>query len=1630
MLDMFSGGIKSKEEILEEIIKQIEDNEQRTRPKQSDTVSDGNKRKPDSRTTDGGQSTDDGRRSEEASQRTGSADAERNNEEIKPIGKGVFGNIYDQFRGKVKEAVDFLLKHKEGDLLGVFHREEIGDIDLVWGDTKAGLRHIFEKHIIKQNDFNNIDEMIDAMDDVISKGKIRKEDNQYVIEKDNNRVVIAETENKNFVVTAYDFIRSVQEKKRNNATESVFGQQTTKSGSSPMYDDNVSVGKDTTKNETTQETKEIKQQIVGKSFKKVSPSSVIEGSTDTFTEYLDIRHSLGEDKYLVDKIVVKNFAPTIDKKGKEVKYDRLESVSPIVMTFDEIKEWLLDAEQVSIKSNINKWSGERKIKEVKLKESEKILIPKQHKATDVVAEPENERKGMLGAVLDVLRKAIGKENVITDSEEAKRVIDEYNGEDVKYMGSRVEARMRQIDKDLVGKSLNSKQQAIVDVFTGKKNNDVIEFKNNDNSHRIVIRQGNENNAGTKHAIFRHYATTSNSFTSDDVLKISYILEKGKIEKKKRGSTTLYEYTLTEKDGTTYTVVTEVDERREVFADFYTNRKTPSAARKTRSEEARALPDSVSDGKDTINSETDKINIQFFKTSGGEVFGFTVNGKIYIDTERAKADTPIHEYTHLWAEALRKVNPKAWEQLKKEMLKQTELMDYVRSNYPEIENEDALIEEVFAHYSGTQGRKRLLEEMNKEKDKHDRAIDKIKVINMFNRLKGLLDRFWNMTKDLFAGKVAGIEKMTAEDFANMTLSSLLNKFNAVKVLQEVTAKNTKRFGQEKEDTDIRYHISKRNSEQIEKLLRNNANITDKEIEAFKQYVEHEQPVAQLSMAKWVGNGSIRLPEDKPTVDEALKICRKDKIDPMRYAAPGEIVKEWRDKNIEEQEEQREYLSPDSYPNVLTNKQDLGHGITVYDIANTKEGQQAVRDLMNDHLTVDGRYYNCWCLLYASESTGILSPQAWNYWNNYNGTQKKVAFKDGKIVSFCASSGSRSEWWDLSDKSHGEKIPVEGKIPNDKLGRSSLMEVDAKTGKAKPVGNKYKGNKKNGLYREWNEEDVLVVSENYKDGKLNGLYERWYDNGQMEVRSNYKDGKLNGLREYWYYNGQMGERANYKDGELNGLYEMWHDNGQMEVRSNYKDGKLNGLREYWYYNGQMGERANYKDGELNGLYEMWHDNGQMEVRSNYKDGKLNGLREYWYYNGQMGERANYKDGELNGLYERWHDNGQMGERENYKDGNVIEHLPLTDDKGTPAPRWEDENILKEDRAAKNIAEPENERKGMLGAVLDALRKAIGEENVITDSEEAKRVIDEYNSRVRPERVIEESKERAERVKDDFDLRRELKEITGAEGYGTNTAYVRGTSQDGTTYEVRVGNHVANFENFDRNNEELPQKIVSIVVMDEKFDKKTARYKSSEEINRELEEKNIDSEFQQIIIDDVKNKSQEEIQQAIEDVLFGMQVLKERGRLLFDSESAISYSKVQKNILETASVSNSKKHQPTVVSSNDGAKILQNLDTLATDFEKLSNQTKYFIGELAKAIGAKRYGSKSEYATFETKNGKIVTIRLADHNAKVSGFDHNDHSNGISVVISAKENKGITNDGNAHIVEYYYDANHKGTGCLIRG
>lgn len=149
------------------------------------------------------------------------------------------------------------------------------------------------------------------------------------------------------------------------------------------------------------------------------------------------------------------------------------------------------------------------------------------------------------------------------------------------------------------------------------------------------------------------------------------------------------------------------------------------------------------------------------------------------------------------------------------------------------------------------------------------------------------------------------------------------------------------------------------------------------------------------------------------------------------------------------------------------------------------------------------------------------------------------------------------------------------------------------------------------------------------------------------------------------------------------------------------------------------------------------------------------------------------------------------------------------------------------------------------------------------------------------------------------------------------------------------------------------------------------------------------------------------------------KEEGQKALDKyNEQVKLARNKKRALDTVVPEDESSFKATAVSSADGAKVVNNLKELAKKSENLSlRDKKNFIGDIADALGAKMRGSKSKYAKFKTDDGTEVTIRLADHNATVSQFDHRGEDNGISIVISRKPNKGVLNDGNAHLVEFFY-------------
>lgn len=183
-------------------------------------------------------------------------------DEPQPIGRDdQWGNVYQWVTGKAREAVDFLRKHKSGYLRGVFHRDEIGDIDLAWGNDKAGLKHIIQRHIVEQDDFNSVEEAVDAIENTVKGGQVISNNKQEcTIDDGKYRVGIAKDSNGNWVVTAYDNSRGKAEKQRNGNTNSpLVVPSTERVSSSDMafsYQESgktISDGKGTENNPNTQE---------------------------------------------------------------------------------------------------------------------------------------------------------------------------------------------------------------------------------------------------------------------------------------------------------------------------------------------------------------------------------------------------------------------------------------------------------------------------------------------------------------------------------------------------------------------------------------------------------------------------------------------------------------------------------------------------------------------------------------------------------------------------------------------------------------------------------------------------------------------------------------------------------------------------------------------------------------------------------------------------------------------------------------------------------------------------------------------------------------------------------------------------------------------------------------------------------------------------------------------------------------------------------------------------------------------------------------------------------------------------------------------------------------------------------
>ena len=228
--------------------------------------------------------------------------------DIKPVGVGAFGNIYNQFRGNAKAAIEFLKKVRGGEAVGALHHKDIGDIDLVWG--KEGTGHSDGYGLSKLVKYHP--EVLDNLQEILNDMRVvSSSKNRVNLESETHKAGVRLTwdgERKSWLLTAFKKETSASDKRTDTAATSLEGDTALSQteGSAAKIDNSSETAKENGEKFSLKEEKtlagvhNITEEKLLKAIKQgglANPSvAVIDSSKQNHEGYGDISLILPSDK--------------------------------------------------------------------------------------------------------------------------------------------------------------------------------------------------------------------------------------------------------------------------------------------------------------------------------------------------------------------------------------------------------------------------------------------------------------------------------------------------------------------------------------------------------------------------------------------------------------------------------------------------------------------------------------------------------------------------------------------------------------------------------------------------------------------------------------------------------------------------------------------------------------------------------------------------------------------------------------------------------------------------------------------------------------------------------------------------------------------------------------------------------------------------------------------------------------------------------------------------------------------------------------------------------------------------------------------------------------------------------------
>ena len=1354
------------------------------------------------------------------------------------------------------------------------------------------------------------------------------------------------------------------------------------------------------------------------------------------------------------------------------------------------------------------------------------------------------------AVIDRLREN-GME-VITDVAEGQKVLDEANGEEVM-----LSAKQKRALETATMADESTNKATVVSSADGAKVQNNLEiladsYKNRPNKAKGFITDlsrslGLEQHEASQYGTF----VTENGKTvtirvSNHNARVSFFDKKG------------------ENDGISIVISNHKnkgllnDGNAHIIEFFYSKQSLQRADSKPLSDIIRSVSEALYSGEfmDTTGlAERQEVNakqireqrmggadgLRFFRTANGEAYGFTVGGRNYVDPRIATSETPVHEYAHLWATALRSGNKEEWQNVVG-LMKDSKVWDEVKKRYPELKTDDEIADEVIATYSGRRGAERLREERRKIAGGDGGVFEKAEAISALEKVKRALKMFWKGVADFLH-----IHYKSAEEVADRVMKDLLDGVDPRKMGDGVDRQRYASLGVSRSlgeeagegeprwaslglseqqldgDDTIRFSLRQEPAPKVtkkgyavfiyKKLKNGGYKLVPKMLSndpgapaqtwlnadtGYMKRDENGEPLQNTNGRASVsvngsqagGNKSNKLAwrpgKHLAMYPNASQFKSPDGTIPkdviffeVEYAADPDLHKQYQrnawELGMNDNGQYRNnqgglpYIPKDSYYLYRTNS--ISEGATPMIITGAYKINRALTDAEAKELNQNAG--GMWCPRKGGDLTeeklkdmGLDDKGLKKMTESFDMDTIKESHDESDEARLLPGYRSREINWEDKDLIHS--IEENGQNIN-----------DYRDGYVAPE------HSEEPTIRFSLDKDKGTVASPSKPSKAeavlrDAVIDRLRENG-MEVITDVAEGQ------------KVLDEANGKGKlQMGDAPETFAERQKLAVEN--RGVVMPGLNETYVEvvkdiprHGYTGTIAEATRQAIQKAKEKYVPEGKVKVLHYDNNGAEfdyvisgNAIEiclspKHQAKSGNKGVHlalAEHLDEVINKSVEvEEHPDyikGKDGKRGEYINPNAIMHrfygVAIID--GVPCRIM---TLMREDARSEEsngIHSYEVQKIEMLDNELPSISNGVGTQiNELSAYPLAKLLKGVEKAYDKGKYLLEESKKRSAGLREQrvyhgsgADGMRFFRTANG-EAYGFTVGgkiYVdpRIATSETPVHEyahlwasaLRSGNaeewqNVVGLMKDSKVWDEVKKRYPELKTDDEIADEVIATYSGRRGAERLREEQRKIAEgdggvfekaeaisalekvklslkrFWKGVADflHIHYKSAEEVaDRVMKDLLEGVDPRK----MGETKDGGVRFNAKQKRALETASLGNAPRSL-TVVSSATGAKILNSIDKLVESLEKSATQPKTFIGNVAKALGASRFGSGSEYATFETKNGDIVTIRLANHNAHVSGFDHNGKDNGISIVISPKPNEGITNDGNAHITEFYYDS-----------